>query len=210
MTAARALWTWVAVCAAGAGLVLLASGRDWFTVTYGARAVPVAAADVAPALGPAAWASLAAVVAVLATRGVWRRIVGGVMAVCGAGAVVAAWAGSRPAAAAAVAAEQATGAAGQTGGLVAAVPAWPVVAGVGGLVLLAGGVVAAVKGGAWPGMSDRYERSGGAGRAAARGTGERALWDAIDRGADPTVDPETPDDPEAPGRPDGPGTPRPS
>ncbi|MGV9535557.1 Trp biosynthesis-associated membrane protein, partial [Streptosporangium sandarakinum] len=99
MTAARALWTWVAVCAAGAGLVLLASGRDWFTVTYGARAVPVAAADVAPALGPAAWASLAAVVAVLATRGVWRRIVGGVMAVCGAGAVAAAWAGSRPAAA---------------------------------------------------------------------------------------------------------------
>ncbi|GAA3082873.1 Trp biosynthesis-associated membrane protein [Streptosporangium carneum] len=214
MTAGRALWTWVAVCGAGAGLVLLAAGRDWATVTYGTRAVPVPAAELAPALGPAAWAALAAVVAVLATRGVWRRIVGVVMALCGVGVIVGAWSGGRPGAGLAVAAEHAPMAAGTTDVVrIANALAWPLTAGAGGLLLLAGGVVAAVVGGRWPGMSERYDRHGhgaeAAGRAPARGAPtDRALWDAIDLGADPTADPTADPEGETEGespraRPDG-------
>lgn len=52
MTARRELWTWLAVCVAGAALVLLAAGRDWFTVTYDTREVAVSAAELAPRSAP--------------------------------------------------------------------------------------------------------------------------------------------------------------
>ncbi|MGW4422377.1 Trp biosynthesis-associated membrane protein [Streptosporangium sp. NPDC004631] len=196
MTAGRALWIWVAGCAAGAALVLLAAGRDWVTVTYGTRAVPVSAAELAPVLAPAAWACLAAVVAVLATGGVWRRVVGAVLAFCGAGVIVGAWTGGRPGAAAAAAAEHAPMTAKATDAVrVATALTWPMIAGAGGLLLLAGGVVAAVAGGRWPGMSDRYDRPGagsaGTDRAGGRAAPtDRELWDAIDLGADPTAGPD--------------------
>ncbi|GAA2847161.1 hypothetical protein GCM10010517_04100 [Streptosporangium fragile] len=198
MTAGRELWTWAAACTAGAALVLLASGREWFTVTYGTRQVPVSAAELAPALGPAAWASLAAVVAVLATSGIWRRSVGVVMALCGAGVIAGSWWGSGMGAALRISAEQVPVAAGVTP-QVASVLAWPVVSSAGGLLLVAGGVVAALRGARWPGMSDRYDRSGtGAGGAASSSgasgaLGERALWDALDRGTDPTAGPDDED-----------------
>ncbi|MBO4276015.1 Trp biosynthesis-associated membrane protein, partial [Microbispora triticiradicis] len=61
-----------------------------------------------------------------------------------------------------------------------------------GLVLLGSGVVAAVRGARWPGMSGRYERDAGhtrteTGRAPARDA-DRAMWDALDEGEDPTDD----------------------
>ncbi|NUP60893.1 MAG: Trp biosynthesis-associated membrane protein, partial [Nonomuraea sp.] len=66
------------------------------------------------------------------------------------------------------------------------VPAWPVVAGLGAVLLLAGGVFAALRGRGWAGMSARYDR-GGAGEAPSRRVHEdRELWDALDRGDDPT------------------------
>ncbi|GHH62183.1 hypothetical protein GCM10017673_00730 [Streptosporangium violaceochromogenes] len=194
MKAGRVLGVWVAACAAGAGLVLLASGRDWVTVTYGTRRVTVAASELAPVLGPAAWAGLAAVVAVLATAGGWRRAVGAVMALCGAGVVVGAWSGVRPGAGLALAAEHAPMVAGTAGaGRAVVAVGWPLAAGAGGVLLLAGGVAAMVAGGRWPGMSDRYDRRG-AGADGSAGpqapATDRALWDAIDEGADPTAGPE--------------------
>lgn len=189
MSAKRELWIWLAGCVAGAALVLLASGRDWFTVTYGTRQVAVSAAELAPALGPAAWAALAAVVAVLATGGLWRRVVGAVMALCGAGAVAASWWGSGAGAALRISAEHAP-IASEAVPRVASVLAWPLIASAGGLLLLAGGVAAVIRGGRWPGMSDRYERQGpDKGPAPTRSApSERALWDALDEGADPTAD----------------------
>jgi uncharacterized membrane protein (TIGR02234 family) len=190
VTVRRALWTWVAVCVAGAALVLLAAGRDWFTVMYGVRKVEVSAAELVPALSPAAWAGLAAVVAVLATRGGWRRIIGGVMALCGAGVIIAAWWGSGASAALRISAGQAP----MIGGgdpRITSVVAWPLIATVGGLLLLGGGVTAVLRGGRWPGMSDRYDRPAARRSAPAESaSSERALWDAIDRGADPTAEPE--------------------
>ncbi|MFI6450638.1 Trp biosynthesis-associated membrane protein [Streptosporangium amethystogenes] len=185
MTAKRELWTWLVACVAGAALVLLAAGRDWFTVTYGTREVAVPAAELAPALGPAAWAALAAVVAVLATAGVWRRVVGAVMALCGAGVVAASWWGSGASAALRISAAQAPAVVDSVPRVASAV-VWPIVASAGGLLLLAGGVTALLRGGRWPGMSDRYNRRGSAPVESA--PSERALWDALDEGTDPTID----------------------
>ena len=56
-------------------------------------------------------------------------------------------------------------------------------AGAGGLVLAAGGVVALVAGSGWPGLAARYERDPAAPTAA---TGPTSAWDAIERGDDPT------------------------
>jgi hypothetical protein len=56
-------------------------------------------------------------------------------------------------------------------------------AGVGGLLLAAGGVAALVVGSGWPGLAARYERDPAAPRATA---GPATAWDAIERGDDPT------------------------
>ncbi|WP_436756856.1 Trp biosynthesis-associated membrane protein [Streptosporangium sp. V21-05] len=196
MTARREPWTWLAVCVAGAALVLLAAGRDWFTVTYDTREVAVSAAELVPALGPAAWAALAAVVAVLATGGVWRGLVGAVLALGGAGMIAGSWWGGGADAALRIAADQAPMTAGAAPQVAPAV-VWPVLASAGGLLLLAGGVAAILRGGRWPGMSGRYDRQGAGPTGAANrpaptrsAPSERALWDAIDEGTDPTADPD--------------------
>ncbi|MEV4100480.1 Trp biosynthesis-associated membrane protein [Nonomuraea sp. NPDC049649] len=177
----RELWLWLALTAAGCLLVLLAAGRPWVEGS-GESAVPTGG-DLSPVLTPLALAGLAGAVAVLATRGAGRRVVGVLLALCGAGAAAAVW-----------------GAAGESGietwlrehnVLAAAGPpewdlvlAWPLAAGLGALLMLAGGVLAVARGGRWAGMSDRYERA--ADRPRAQPDGDRALWDALDRGDDPT------------------------
>lgn len=202
-TAARRapLW-WALVCGAGAGLVLLAAGREWAVVRYGTARGPalgevaLTGGELAAHLTPAVLAALAAVVAVLAARGLWRRLIGAVVALCGAAAALGVVAGLREGAVLAAAAQRSVlSAAGDATYRVAA--AWPAVALAGGVVLVAGGVAAVLRAGRWPGMSDRYERGGtGPRRAPGAGSGarpagrdrERELWDALDRGADPTVD----------------------
>nr|WP_221473875.1 TIGR02234 family membrane protein [Planomonospora venezuelensis] len=194
------MWAWVPACAAGAGLVLLAAGRDWAVLDTGgdpagggAEPVPLAGAELAPFLGPVALAALAAVVAVLATRGWPRRAVGAVIALCGAGVAAGVWAGTGQAALARAGVEKLTGPTGV--GLFSAEVrwGWPAAAAAGGLVLLAAGAAAVLRGGRWPGMSARYDRrEAGPGTAAGPAAGpvtDRALWDALDRGADPTADP---------------------
>ncbi|MGJ6966446.1 TIGR02234 family membrane protein [Streptosporangium sp. G11] len=195
MTARRELWIWLVTCVAGAALVLLAAGRDWFTVTYDTREVAISAAELVPALGPAAWAALAAVVAVLATGGVWRGLVGAVMALGGAGMIAGSWWGSGASAALRISAEQAPMSA-ATAPQVASAVAWPLLASAGGLLLLAGGVAVILRGGRWPGMSGRYDRQGAGPAGESRpapaesAPSERALWDALDEGTDPTADPD--------------------
>ncbi|MCC5575560.1 TIGR02234 family membrane protein [Microtetraspora sp. AC03309] len=196
-TARRSLTAWLVACAAGAGLVLLAGGREWASVNYGGTAgaapVPVSGGDAVPGLTPLALAALAAVLAVFATRGVWRRVVGVVLAACGLAVVALAWPSRVPARAVEVA-ETLRSLAGQAAHVT--VSAWPWAGVAGGVLLALGGVAAVLLGGGWPGMSGKYERrSGDAGRTGAgrprrEVTGDRALWDAIDEGADPTLDPD--------------------
>jgi uncharacterized membrane protein (TIGR02234 family) len=204
--ARRSLTAWAVICVLAGGLALLAAGRTWATVTFDAQAGPLAAGKVslsggelAAWLTPAVLAALAAGAAVLATRGVARRLVGLVISLCGAAAMAGAWSGTRAETIAGTAREHAATAMIPQGGAAAAqsvVWAWPLAAAVGGFVLVAAGVAAAVMGGRWPAMSSRYDRPGragrtgpGSGRVPDRRSGDRALWDALDEGEDPTADP---------------------
>jgi hypothetical protein len=96
--------------------------------------------------------ALAGAGALLATRGAVRLAVGVVLAVTGLGIV-----------------------AGATRGLPAA---WPALCAVGGLAVAAVGALAVVRGRGWPGMDTRYER--------AEPQRSDDLWAALDRGEDPT------------------------
>ncbi|MEU6412397.1 Trp biosynthesis-associated membrane protein [Microbispora sp. NPDC046933] len=196
-TARRSLLAWLAACAVGGGLALLAAGRVW--VTLGAAGGPTGGGggsltgnDLVAWLTPAALAALAAVLAVLATRGVARRVTGVVVALLGAAVAAGAWDGTRGGTiAAAIATHVTTGV--TSDGFVpleSRAWVWPVLTAAGGLVLAGAGVAAAVLSVRWPGMSSRYER--GAGRAGTGGAArvkdaDRAMWDAIDEGEDPTA-----------------------
>ncbi|ETK36510.1 Trp biosynthesis-associated membrane protein, partial [Microbispora sp. ATCC PTA-5024] len=199
----RSLLVWLAACAAGGGLALLAAGRTWAAVTFSAQAGPLSAGRVSlsggelvASLTPSVLAALAAAVAVLATRGIARRVIGAVISLCGLAAAAGAWSGTRAETIVGTAREHASTAMVPSGGAVAhsVTWAWPLAAATGGLVLVAAGVVAAVAGGRWPGMSSRYDRPAGGGPARAPGReraprSERAMWDALDEGADPTIEP---------------------
>ncbi|MFI6923837.1 TIGR02234 family membrane protein [Nonomuraea spiralis] len=201
----RELWGWLALTVVGSCLVLLAAGQIWVRVlgAQAADAVAPTGGELGPVLTPLALAGLAGAVAVLATKGVGRRVVGVLVALCGAGAAGGTWA--------ALSSANVTGWLRERNALRAVaglpwepVPAWPVVAGLGGLLLLAGGVLAALRGGRWAGMSARYERAGdragamagaragGAAAPARKGHEDRELWDALDRGDDPTESPDRP------------------
>jgi uncharacterized membrane protein (TIGR02234 family) len=182
----RELWAWLALTVLGSCLVLFAGGRAWMRATgaKGADVVVPTGDGLSPVLTPLALAALAGVVAVLATKGAGRRIVAALLALCGAGAAAGTWA--------------ALGSATVTGWLREhnvlrgtdlpweVVPLWPAVAVLGALLVLAGGVLAFLRGHTWAGMSARYDRNDGVAGASERVPDDRALWDALDRGDDPT------------------------
>ncbi|MDR8409551.1 Trp biosynthesis-associated membrane protein [Nonomuraea sp. 3-1Str] len=189
----RELWRWVALTAAGCALVLFAATRAWITVRAGhATGVPGGAGadpvtpsggDLAPVLTPLALAGLAGVVAALASKGLTRRLVGALLTLCGLGAGLATWlavAGDAPT----VWLREHDALRGLGSFTWDVVAAWPALSAVGAALMVAGGVLAAVRGPRWAGMSDRYERTPAAGRP--RVSDDRALWDALDRGDDPT------------------------
>lgn len=108
------------------------------------------------------WLTLAVVLGIVATRG-WGRVIASVLLLVGG--LVAAGGGI---------ADLAGGSAGR------------------GLTTLAGGVLiaaaalwSALRGRQWPAMGGRYDRTPGPEASSSR----RAVWDALDRGSDPTDDP---------------------
>jgi hypothetical protein len=162
--------------------------------------------------------ALASVVAVVATRRAGRLLVGSLAALAGLGILAGvAQTAFDPEGAVHDAAVAAAGLTYPTVDDVA-VTGWPVLAAVGALLILFAGVACVLRGGRWPVMSGRYERSpdggtptGSAGtrpqrqpgtppvpteqnrsaprhsdRPAQGGTGQRQMWDALDRGEDPT------------------------
>ncbi|MFY1672178.1 Trp biosynthesis-associated membrane protein [Plantactinospora sp. WMMB334] len=191
-TGRRELAYAVLLCLLGAGLAVFAATRTW-SVELTARPAPLppdrltrSGSDLLPWLPALALVGLAAAGAVLAARGAGRRLVGGVLAVIGAGiAFGAAYGGFG------------------TGGDVRA--GWPLLCVLGGLLAATAGGFTAVRGGGWPVMGARYERghragagrdgttadTGAAGRPATDGRLDgrhtTAAWDALDRGEDPTA-----------------------
>ena len=190
-TSGREMLVAALVCAVGAALVLLAAGRGWAgaTVTLPSplpsRSVTLTGGDLAPALNGLGLAGLAGLAGVIATRGVARVVVGGLIVVIGAGSVlssVGATAGDR------VLAELRDRMSLAEGAAVHAQPTmWWLVAVAGGVLLAAAGAFTVVRGRRWPGMSSRYDAPGAAAERPEPATGN--LWDSLDSGADPTVDP---------------------
>lgn len=153
----------------GAATVLVAGGRVWELADGSRVGAPTAAPyDIGTSPGQG-WShalgllALAAVLAVFATRGRWRTVIGAIVA---AAALL-------------------------TAAMVAATEvlvtmnehhrtSWPLVAIGGCLAVFAGALAVLTRGSTWPSMSNRYEREA---RAAAK---PLTPWEAIDRGEDPT------------------------
>jgi Tryptophan-associated transmembrane protein (Trp_oprn_chp) len=64
---------------------------------------------------------------------------------------------------------------------------WRPLAAVGGLAVLAAGIVVAWRGPRWPAMSSRYGNTGGPGRQPVADSA--SLWESLSRGVDPTEQP---------------------
>jgi len=189
--------------AAGAALALLGATRTWAVVeTARPEPLPVdretpTGRELAPLVPALAFVGLAASVGLVAARRAGRRVVAVLLLLAGAGTAAAAVAG-------AAAVGPPTGAA-----TAALRPAWPALAALGGVLLAVAGLLALVRGRRWAALGARYEapaggpggqgggQGGGPGApspAGARGgAGDAGLWDALDRGEDPTA-PDPPAD----------------
>ena len=167
VTGARLRFVTLSGCLVAALLVLLAWSQSWYQLVLapgsGATGAPLSiSGDIAsPALAAFALAALA-LVAALALAGPGIRMVLGVLAVLLGGCVLLAAATtlSNPVTAVSSAVTKATGVAGDasTAALVGSLTqtGWPIVSFIGGVLLLAAGVVVLITGGRWPSSSRRY------------------------------------------------------
>ncbi|MEV1287593.1 Trp biosynthesis-associated membrane protein [Micromonospora sp. NPDC049679] len=184
----RALTYALLFCLAGAGLALYAATRTW-AVEVTVRPAPLPGLRTArtggsllPWLPALAVVGLAGAGAVIATRGLTRRLVGMLLLLIGVGLTAGGGYGVLAV---------------DPGGAGAGAAAWPTLCAVGGLLLAGGGLVTALRGQHWPSMGARYERpparrdgvADGPVETSGRveGAGTRQAWDALDRGEDPTV-----------------------
>ena len=183
-----------------AGAALLIGGRTWQTVTtpLGNRddVLDLSGRTVDSASTALGLVALAGVVAVLATRGLARRIVGAVIALSGAGLVwraVESFAAIGVGRARRLVVDRHKTVGGST------VPprievhtVWPTLVLVCGVVVLLAGLLIAWRGHRWGAMSARYENRAvaeDAAQAEAEVNPQKAaasLWTALDRGEDPT------------------------
>lgn len=179
----------------GATVVLLAVGQTWAHGSVDLQGAPLkvkaSGSQTSGLPGALALVGLASAVAVFAVRGAGRKAVGLLLALAGAGIAAAALSAASGAGALN---DRAARAVGLTGAVATGVghTAWPWVAVLGGLLLLAAGLLVLARGRDWPGMSSRYEAPGAAagparpGRATPGPETPADLWKALDRGEDPT------------------------
>ena len=206
--------------AAGAGLVLLSVRQGWArALTPAPPPLPAGTAtvtgqDLIPLAGGLGVAALATLAAVIATRGLARRLTGALLAAFGAAIAVAVslpvttaqvLSAARLSAVSQAGSATAGGSAGVTPGAVpgGAAPGvtatghvtmltmpWRPAAVVGALVIVAAGLLVAWRGHGWPVMSGRYGRAVQPQHQPPADTADRsdsaALWEALSRGADPT------------------------
>jgi uncharacterized membrane protein (TIGR02234 family) len=183
-----------------------ASRGTWLTATWdvpvrGRVVVTATGADTEPVLVPWALLALAAIGGLLATSGWGRRAVGAVVGIAGLWALLRSLSGlAAPAPdALPVAAQQAGRAVGVQASVV-----WPLLGGVGGLLLIGVGLLVALRGAAMPRLGARYDAPGAPARRR-EDDEERSLWEALDAGDDPTARPQSPT-PRAPDGTEGTGS----
>lgn len=184
----------VAMLAIGAAAVLLLATRAWQTIEPRSIAVTGRTIDAAPTA--LAVVALAGAVAVIATRGRVRQVIGALVAAAGLAAI---WrsAAALPAVAASraeqiVRAKQQVNVIGGAAPDVTTHPVWGALSVVAAVLVLAAGVLIALRGGRWQGMSGRYRAPGDIGRPGGDRSDpdskrDASLWTALERGDDPTV-----------------------
>jgi uncharacterized membrane protein (TIGR02234 family) len=180
-------------------LALSAGGQEWASVTADRTPPLPPLADVltgteaAPLVPAAGLVLLAAALALLAVRGYGRAVVGLLMAAAGG---VLGWSGVRALAGGLQNASTEVPGVGRVSGPITVdiSAVWPTLTVLAGLVGIAAGLVAVLRGRSWPAMGRRYERDGTAAEPASP-TARRpetdedraqAAWKALDRGEDPT------------------------
>jgi uncharacterized membrane protein (TIGR02234 family) len=174
-------------CLAAAAVVLLAVGRPWVRAASAGGSLVTAVTielpgrTLRPGVAALGLVALAAAVAVPATRGVARALVGAVVVVAGLGIVVLSADVLRDSAGAAAATDEVRRTAGVA---TTGATAWPTVAAVAGGCVAVCGIGVLVRGRRWPGMSARYDAPQT--RRARTADPDTALWEALDRGDDPT------------------------
>lgn len=187
MTSRRELTAAALLGGLGAAIVVGFAGRTWATVaehgngleTFRQQITGRSLSGVLAALG---WAGLAGIAALLATRGWVRVAIGVLLTVFGATVAFVSPLAVRHAHVVAAAGDK-TNLARLGGEIAVHVNVWWVPSLLGGVLLVAAGLLTIVRGRHWPGMSARYDRPG-----AAPSTGDdpASLWKALDRGDDPT------------------------
>jgi uncharacterized membrane protein (TIGR02234 family) len=181
----------------GAGVVLLVSTREWQTITtprvgQGPAVLRVSGRTLDNASLALGLVGLAGVVAILATQRLVRRMIGALVALAGAGIVL-----RSASSISAVGASRARDLVREHQPRVTlsdtVVPhvtthaIWGVLSIVAALLVVAAGLLIAVLGGHWATMSARYERATAEpDPEQARILADRSLWNALDRGEDPT------------------------
>jgi uncharacterized membrane protein (TIGR02234 family) len=184
----------------GTAGVLLIGTREWQTVVTvrgtqfldDTLAVSGRTVDSAPTA--MALVALAGAVAVIATRGVARRVVGAVIALAGAGIVwraVAAMSALSPSRARELVRDKHPSVTSTSVPHVSTHDAWAVLTLGCALLVIVAGVLVAAYGGRWTSMSARYEspavQADPEAIAARRARADAAMWTALDRGDDPTA-----------------------
>jgi|GEM_PF-536000 len=176
----------VLLAAIGGGLALFATSRQWWVeqmprpTPLPSLREPISGTDVAPWSAAAGLVSLAGAAALLATRRLGRLLVGLLVFVAGVALIMAGLLGL-----------SADGSAGAR--RIQLILAWPVATVVGGALGMVAGVLTCLRFSRWStqstGLSSRYEAPGKphnrADIAGAR-LDPSLLWDALDRGVDPT------------------------
>lgn len=193
----RALTTVVLLAMLGGVLATVASGRVWVQAGAGqdplTQTVTATGGDLSGAVSALGLAALAGGLALLATVRLGRQLIGLLLTAAGLGLACSALTANNAAHAVAVLGDKA-GAQGIGRGVRDVSDSdWCYLAVFGGLVVTVAGVTAVVRGRAWPGMSSRYEApvtrdartAATAVRSQHAGT-PKGLWDALDRGEDPT------------------------
>ena len=187
---------------AAAGALLIAT-RTWQTVLtprsrpFADDVLDVTGRTIDTAPTAVALVALAGFVAVLATRGLARRVVGAVVLVAGAVLVWRALAALPPVPAAQARAfvrdeHPRVSLSNAVAPHVSTHPVWAVLSAACGVLIVVAGLAVVTHGARWAAMSARYEapRRSEPDEAVAKARGEAALWAALERGEDPTARPE--------------------
>jgi len=185
----RELGTTVLIALLGGVIAWVAAGRVWATGTAGevpsTLQVSATGNDLSAAVTALALTALAGALALPATQRLARRLVGVLLVAVGIGAAVNAFSARGAGHAAHILGEKAAAKGFASGSVPAHTASWWLLAVVGGVLIVVAGAVAIVRGAAWPGMSSRYENAAPKPASVVPETA-KDIWDALDRGEDPT------------------------